>query len=63
MIVQKSIADKLLKIELSLKAYQKLHADEISELWKALDDCKKSLVEHTPAVDDKDLVPPPQKGS
>lgn len=52
------LADKIIKIELSLKAYQKLHADELAELWKALDACKKSLVEKHPFVEKQDPFTP-----
>lgn len=38
------VADLLLKIELQLKAYQQLHEEELAELWKVLDDCKRTIV-------------------
>lgn len=38
------IADLLLKIEYQLKAYQQLHEGELAELWKALDECKRTIV-------------------
>ena len=36
-----NVANRLLKLELQLKAYQKLHEDELAELWKSLDECKQ----------------------
>ena len=37
------LACQLLKFEQQLKAYEKLHAGELSELWQALNDCKQAL--------------------
>lgn len=37
------IACQLLKFEQQLKAYEKLHAGELTELWQTLNDCKQSL--------------------
>ena len=37
------IACQLLKLEQQLKAYEKLHADELTELWQTLNDCKQVL--------------------
>jgi hypothetical protein len=63
MVFPADLADKLIKIELSLKAYQKLHEDELAELWKALDACKKSLAEHNPSADLPDSFAPPSSTS
>jgi hypothetical protein len=37
------VARRLLKVEQQLLAYQKLHADELDELWQALNDCKRRV--------------------
>lgn len=37
------LAFQLLKIELQLKAYQKLHHDELAQLWENLDACKQVI--------------------
>ncbi len=37
------IACQLLKFEQQLKAYEKLHAGELTELWQTLNDCKQAL--------------------
>lgn len=37
------IACQLLKFEQQLKAYEKLHTAELSELWQTLNDCKQAL--------------------
>lgn len=35
------VACQLLKFEQQLKAYERLHADELAELWRTLDECKQ----------------------
>ncbi len=40
---QTQLAFQLLKIELQLKAYQKLHHDELAQLWEDLDACKQTI--------------------
>jgi hypothetical protein len=37
------IACQLLKFEQQLKAYEKLHTGELTELWQTLNDCKQAL--------------------
>ncbi len=37
------LACRLLKFEQQLKAYEKLHATELAELWQALNDCKEAV--------------------
>jgi hypothetical protein len=37
------LAFQLLKIEMQLKAYQKLHHDELAQLWENLDACKQVI--------------------
>jgi hypothetical protein len=59
MVFPIDLADKLIKIELSLKAYQKLHEDELAELWKALDACKRTLMECKLSEEDLNTLPPP----
>jgi len=38
------LASRLLRIEQRLIAYQKLHAEELTELQQILDECKYTLV-------------------
>jgi hypothetical protein len=40
---QTQLAFQLLKIELQLKAYQKLHHEELAQLWENLDACKQII--------------------
>jgi hypothetical protein len=40
---QEELACRILKLEQQLKAYEKLHAEEFAELWKALNDCKQGI--------------------
>ena len=40
---QTQLAFQLLKIELQLKAYQKLHHEELAQLWENLDACKQTI--------------------
>lgn len=42
------LASRLLKFEQQLIAYQKLHTDELAELWRVLDECKHTLVTALP---------------
>jgi diadenosine tetraphosphate (Ap4A) HIT family hydrolase len=37
------IASRLLRFEQQLKAYEKLHADELAELWRTLNECKQAI--------------------
>lgn len=37
------LACQVLKLEQQLEAYQKLHAEELSELWRLLKECKRAL--------------------
>lgn len=37
------LARRLLKVEQQLLAYEKLHADELDELWRMLNDCKRRV--------------------
>ena len=37
------IAGRLLQIEQQLMAYQKLHTDELAELWQTLNQCKREI--------------------
>ena len=37
------IACRLLRFEQQLKAYEKLHADELAELWRTLNECKQLI--------------------
>ena len=40
---QSQLAFQLIKIELQLKAYQKLHHEELTQLWENLDACKQTI--------------------
>jgi hypothetical protein len=40
---QTQLAFQLIKIELQLKAYQKLHHEELAQLWENLDACKQTI--------------------
>ena len=44
MIQPANLAGRLLKLEQQLKAYQKLHEDELAELWRVLNECKQTVV-------------------
>ncbi len=37
------LASRLLRFEQQLKAYQKLHEDELAELWLTLNECKQAI--------------------
>jgi len=39
------LASQILKVEQQLRAYEKLHAGELSELWQTLNDCKQAIAE------------------
>lgn len=39
------LACRLLKLEQQLRAYEKLHAGELSELWKNLNECKQAVAD------------------
>ena len=43
------LASRLLRFEQQLAAYQKLHEDELAELWRVLDECKCALVAALPS--------------
>lgn len=43
------LAARLLRFEQQLQAYQKLHGDELAELWRALEACKRDLTAALPA--------------
>jgi hypothetical protein len=38
------LAGRLLRFEQQLTAYQKLHTDELAELWQMLNTCKRTLI-------------------
>ncbi len=37
------LASRLLRFEQQLQAYQKLHTDELAELWRTLNECKQAI--------------------
>ena len=37
------LASRVLRFEQQLQAYQKLHADELAELWRTLNECKQAI--------------------
>lgn len=49
---QAELARRLLRLEQQLLAYEKLHADELAELWRTLNECKReitaALLNHRP---------------
>ena len=45
------LASRLLRFEQQLTAYQKLHEDELTELWQVLNECKCALVAALPPQD------------
>jgi diadenosine tetraphosphate (Ap4A) HIT family hydrolase len=47
----------LLRFEQQLQAYQKLHGDELAELWRELNDCKRDLTANLPADGSNGAVP------
>ena len=42
------LASRLLKFEQQLTAYQKLHDDELAELWRVLNECKHAVITALP---------------
>ena len=42
------LAARLLRFEQQLQAYQKLHGEELAELWRALNACKRELAASVP---------------
>lgn len=40
---QDDLACHLLKLEQQLKAYEKLHAGELAEMWHTVDVCKQAI--------------------
>jgi hypothetical protein len=38
------VAGQVLRFEQRLEAYQKLHAEELTELWQVLNECKRAIV-------------------
>jgi hypothetical protein len=40
---QDDLACHLLKLELRLKAYERLHAGELAEMWHTLNVCKQAI--------------------
>ena len=38
------LINHLYRIEQRIIAYQQLHAEELAELWKALNECKEAIV-------------------
>jgi len=38
-----SLAGRLLRLEKQLRAYQKLHEDELAELWQSLNEFKEAI--------------------
>jgi hypothetical protein len=51
------LAARLLRFEQQLQAYQKLHGDELAELWRELNDCKRDLTANLPAEGSNGAVP------
>ena len=49
------LAYHVLRLEQQLKAYQKLHAEEFEELWRALNEFKKALAD---LAEDRAASPP-----
>lgn len=45
---QTDLAARLLRFEQQLHAYQKLHREELAELWRVLDACKRELTASLP---------------
>ena len=43
MLQPADIASRLLRFEQQLQAYQKLHTDELAELWQTLNECKQAV--------------------
>jgi hypothetical protein len=51
------LAARLLRFEQQLQAYQKLHGDELAELWRELNDCKRDLSANSEAESVNGAVP------
>ena len=51
MIQLADLAGRLLRFEQQLAAYQKLHTDEMAELWQTLNECKREIVAALPSED------------
>jgi hypothetical protein len=51
MVQYNDLASRLLRFEQQLTAYQKLHEDELAELWQVLNECKYALVAALPSQD------------
>lgn len=58
MVQLNDLAGRLLRYELQLEAYQKLHADEIAELWQALNECKREIAAALPDKRPNGFIPP-----
>jgi hypothetical protein len=56
MLTPLNLANHILNIEQKLIAYQTLHENELAELWKALNDCKRLIVA-THNNEDEIIVP------
>jgi hypothetical protein len=52
-----NLASKLLKLEQQLMAYQKLHEDEMSELWRVLNTCKREITAQGKLQADDQTIP------
>jgi hypothetical protein len=44
MVSHFNVANQLLNIEQKLIAYEALHQEELKELWKAINDCKRLIL-------------------
>ncbi len=42
------LACRILKFEQQLKAYEKLHAEEVAELWQTLNEWKREITGYLP---------------
>jgi hypothetical protein len=56
MTLPTDLACRLLRFEQQLRAYEKLHADELAELWRTLNECKRLIADSV--ADDGHVVPP-----
>jgi hypothetical protein len=58
-----NLACQVLKLEQQLEAYQKLHAEELGELWRTLNACKRALANLAEVPHTGSIVPPgPRSG-
>lgn len=56
------LASRLLRFEQQLKAYQKLHEDELAELWRSLNECKQAVAALCQEIESKSLpIPHPSQ--